>query len=82
METERRNYVTLCRALPSLVDLLALPRQKLDHSSARLNRALGGNLEGPSRRLAEIGGRLGRGLQTAVTRNGHRFSAVATPTSA
>ncbi len=40
MENRRRNYVALCRALPSLSDLLALPRQKLDHVGGRLARSL------------------------------------------
>jgi exodeoxyribonuclease VII large subunit len=40
METRRRDYTGLCRALPALADLLALPRQKLDHAGGRLGRSL------------------------------------------
>lgn len=40
MENRRRTYLALCRALPSLDALLALPRQKLDHVGGRLGRSL------------------------------------------
>ncbi len=40
MEHRRREYLALCRALPSLADLLALPRQKLDDVGGRLGRSL------------------------------------------
>jgi exodeoxyribonuclease VII large subunit len=40
METRRRDYTGLCRALPALAELLALPRQKLDHAGGRLGRSL------------------------------------------
>ncbi len=40
MEHRRRDYLALCRALPSLADLLALPRQKLDDVGGRLGRSL------------------------------------------
>jgi len=62
MEVERRNYLTLCRALPSLADLLSLPRQKLDDVGGRLGRSLGANLTRPRARLNDIGGRLSRSL--------------------
>jgi exodeoxyribonuclease VII large subunit len=41
MEAERRHYVTLCRALPSLADIVSLPRQRLDDVGGRLGRSLG-----------------------------------------
>jgi exodeoxyribonuclease VII large subunit len=62
LETERRHYVTLCRALPSLGDLISLPRQRLDDIGGRLSRALAGNLATPKQRLGDVGGRLGRSL--------------------
>ena len=40
METRRRDYAGLCRALPSLADLIALPRQRLDDVGGRLGRSL------------------------------------------
>jgi exodeoxyribonuclease VII large subunit len=40
METRRREHQALARALPSLADLLALPRQRLDHVGGRLGRSL------------------------------------------
>ena len=77
MEVERRNYVALCRALPSLDGLLSLPRQKLDHAGGRLGRALSGNVERPKARLVEIGGRLGRSLGAEAAKKRDRYSAVA-----
>ena len=40
MEARRRDYVAAARALPSLDDLLALRRQKLDDVGTRLGRSL------------------------------------------
>ena len=40
METRRKEVFALSRALPSLADLLALPRQKLDDVGGRLGRSL------------------------------------------
>ncbi len=40
MEARRREVLGLSRALPSLADLLALPRQKLDDVGGRLGRSL------------------------------------------
>jgi exodeoxyribonuclease VII large subunit len=40
METRRREHQALSRALPSLADLLALPRQRLDDIGGRLSRSL------------------------------------------
>jgi exodeoxyribonuclease VII large subunit len=76
MATRRRDYVALCRALPSLGDLLALPRQKLDEIGGRLGRALRGNVERPRRQLDEIGGRLGRSLGTEIAKKRKDFSAA------
>ncbi len=41
MEGRRRDYQALCRALPTLDDLFALRRQKLDETGGRLGRSLG-----------------------------------------
>jgi exodeoxyribonuclease VII large subunit len=40
MEARRRDYAALCRALPSLDDLFALRRQKMDDVGGRLSRSL------------------------------------------
>jgi exodeoxyribonuclease VII large subunit len=40
VEGRRRELQALCRALPSLSDLLALPRQRLDDVGGRLGRSL------------------------------------------
>jgi exodeoxyribonuclease VII large subunit len=76
MATRRRDYVALCRALPSLGDLLALPRQKLDDVGGRLGRALTGHLDRPRRRLAEAKARLGRSLVTEVVKKRKDYSAA------
>jgi exodeoxyribonuclease VII large subunit len=41
MDGRRRDYVALCRALPTLDELFALRRQKLDEVAGRLARSLG-----------------------------------------
>jgi len=44
MEGLRRDYAALTRALPTLEDLVALRRQKLDDVGGRLGRSLGGEV--------------------------------------
>jgi exodeoxyribonuclease VII large subunit len=57
MEQRRREYLALCRALPSLSDLLALPRQKLDDVGGRLGRSLSTEVAKKRERYAAIGAR-------------------------
>jgi exodeoxyribonuclease VII large subunit len=47
------------RALPSAEQLLALPRQRLDHAAARLPRALIANAQSHHREFSRLSGRLG-----------------------
>jgi exodeoxyribonuclease VII large subunit len=57
------------RALPSAEQLLALPRQRLDHAGARLPRALTANAQIHHREFSRIAGRLGpQMLRARVTR--------------
>ena len=76
MASRRRDYIALYRALPSLSELLALPRQKHDDITGRLGRALAGNLDRPRRRLAEICGRLGRSLGAEVAKKRRDYAAI------
>jgi exodeoxyribonuclease VII large subunit len=57
MEYRRRDYLALCRTLPSLSDLLALPRQKLDDVGGRLGRSLSTEVAQKRERYAAIAGR-------------------------
>jgi exodeoxyribonuclease VII large subunit len=77
LESERRHYVTLCRALPSLGDLLSLPRQRLDESGGRLGRALANNFLAPKQRLTEVRGRLARSLAAETAKKRRDFAAAA-----
>ena len=57
MENRRRDYLALCRALPSLGDLLALPRQKLDDVGGRLGRSLRTEVAKKRERYVAVGAR-------------------------
>jgi exodeoxyribonuclease VII large subunit len=58
MENRRRTYLALCRALPSLGELHALPRQKLDDAGLRLSRSLRTEVEKKRQRYMASGLRL------------------------
>jgi exodeoxyribonuclease VII large subunit len=58
MEARRRDVVALSRALPSLADILALPRQKLDHVGGRLGRSLLIEVAKKRERYVAVGGRV------------------------
>ena len=77
MEERRREVTALERALPSLADIIALPRQKLDDIGGRLGRSLlmevakkSAAWRGTARRLSPIllerGSQLGRETVGAV----------------
>jgi exodeoxyribonuclease VII large subunit len=57
-EARRRELRAALRALPSAEALLALPRQRLDHASARLPRALIANAQIHHRAFSRIASRL------------------------
>jgi exodeoxyribonuclease VII large subunit len=58
MEARRRDVAGLARALPSLGDILALPRQKLDHVGGRLGRSLLIEVAKKRERYVAVGGRV------------------------
>jgi exodeoxyribonuclease VII large subunit len=58
MESRRREIAALSRALPSLENILALPRQKLDHVGGRLGRSLLTEVAKKRERYVAVGGRV------------------------
>jgi exodeoxyribonuclease VII large subunit len=58
-QARRTELRAAIRALPSAEELLALPRQRLDHASARLPRALIANAQSHHAAFSRIAGRLG-----------------------
>ena len=67
MEARRREVTALSRALPSLADLLALPRQKLDDVGGRLGRSLRTEVVKKRERYVAIGAR----VTPAILRRAH-----------
>ena len=65
-EARRTELRAAMRALPTAEELLALPRQRLDHASARLPRALIANAQIHHREFSRIAGRLGPQVMRAV----------------
>src|SRR6266540_1710948 len=87
-EARRAELRAAIRALPTAEELLAVPRQRLDHASARLPRALTANAQIHHARFARAAGRLGpqilrarvmRGceLVTALTERAKRAEGIA-----
>src|SRR6266568_4423866 len=87
-EARRAELRAAIRALPTAEELLAVPRQRLDHASARLPRALTANAQIHHARFARVAGRLGpqvlRGrvsrcteLVIALSERGRRAETVA-----
>jgi exodeoxyribonuclease VII large subunit len=58
LENRRNDLRGLARALPQPAEVLAVPRQRLDHVSARLPRALLANTHAHERAFARLAGRL------------------------
>jgi exodeoxyribonuclease VII large subunit len=79
MEGRRRDYAALCRALPTLDDLFALRRQKLDEVSGRLGRSLGSEVAKKRAAYAGVGVRLSHALLTrGIVRSRERLGMMAT----
>jgi exodeoxyribonuclease VII large subunit len=77
-ETRRTELRSASRALPKPQDLLALARQRLDHATVALNRALGTNAHVHHVRLSRIGGRLSsRLLGNTIERRRERYLGLA-----
>ncbi|MGN6748205.1 MAG: exodeoxyribonuclease VII large subunit [Xanthobacteraceae bacterium] len=65
------------RALPKADEVLALPRQRLDHAAARLDRALRTNAHVHHVRFSRIAGRLGDRLLSAnIERRRDRYAGL------
>ncbi|GAA0867687.1 exodeoxyribonuclease VII large subunit [Brevundimonas basaltis] len=79
IEERRTRLRAVERGLPVRPeDLLALPRQRLDHAGSRLGSALHRNTAVHERRLISVAGRLSRGvLDRALERRRDRLGATA-----
>jgi len=76
-EARRNELRAAIRALPGAEELLAFPRQRLDHASTRLPRALIANAQIHHARFARAAGRLGpQILRARVTRCGELVAAL------
>ncbi|MES2835216.1 MAG: exodeoxyribonuclease VII large subunit [Pseudomonadota bacterium] len=76
LEDRRTRLRAAARGLPARPDdLLALPRQRLDHAASRLGSGLSRNLSVHERRLVSTASRLGPGLlHQRTTRAGDRLA--------
>jgi len=76
-EARRTELRAAIRALPSAEELLAFPRQRLDHAGTRLPRALIANAQIHHARFARAAGRLGpQILRARVARCGELVAAL------
>ncbi len=77
-EARRTELRAAVRALPKAEEVLAIPRQRLDHAAAGLRRALRANAHIHHMSYSRIAGRLGvQLLRTNVERRRERYSAMA-----
>ena len=77
-EARRQAVRSAARALPDVDDVLALPRQRLDHAGHSLARALRANAHIHHVSFSRIGGRLSTHLlRTNVERRRERYAGVA-----
>src|SRR6202140_1746550 len=77
-EAPRTELRSAARALPDADEVLALPRQRLDHAAAALARALRANAQIHRLGFSRIGGRLSpQLLRTNVERRRERYTGIA-----
>jgi exodeoxyribonuclease VII large subunit len=77
-EARRQAVRSAARALPGADEVLALPRQRLDHAAATLTRALRANAHIHRVSFSRIGGRLSTHLlRSQVERRRERYAGVA-----
>jgi len=77
-EARRTELRSAARALPDADEVLALPRQRLDHAAAALTRALRANAQIHRVGFSRIGGRLSpQLLRTNVERRRERYTGIA-----
>lgn len=78
-EHRRNELRSAARALPSVSELLAIPRQRFDRSAERLPRALRANTHQHDRRLSMLRGRLNVGtLKTRIGQYSERLTRLGT----
>jgi exodeoxyribonuclease VII large subunit len=76
-EARRAELRSASRALPKTEELLALPRQRLDHAAAGLNRGLQSNAHAHHVRFSRIAGRLSdRLLRANIERRRERYGGL------
>ncbi len=76
-QARRTELRAAARALPDADEVLALPRQRLDHAAAGLARGLRANAHIHHLSFSQIGGRLGAQLlRVNVERRRERFSGI------
>jgi exodeoxyribonuclease VII large subunit len=77
-EARRTELRSAARALPDADEVLALPRQRLDHAAARLPRALRANAHSHHVAFSRIGVRLNpQVIRGTVERRRERYGAIA-----
>jgi exodeoxyribonuclease VII large subunit len=77
-EARRTELRAAVRALPNADEVLAVPRQRLDHAAAALGRALRANAQIHRVDFSRIGGRLSpQLLRTTVERRRERYAGIA-----
>src|SRR5580692_8673591 len=77
-EARRTELRSASRALPDADEVLAVPRQRLDHAAAALARALRANAQIHRLGFSRIGGRLSpQLLRTNVERRRERYAGIA-----
>jgi exodeoxyribonuclease VII large subunit len=77
-EARRAAVRSAARALPDADEVLAMPRQRLDHAAARLGRALRANAHLHRVGFTRIGGRLtAHLLRSQVERRRERYAGIA-----
>jgi exodeoxyribonuclease VII large subunit len=77
-EARRSEFRAAIRALPTAEELLALPRQRLDHASTRLPRALIANAQIHHAQFSRVAGRLGPQILRARVMRGCELVAALT----
>ena len=74
-ESRRNELRAAARALPGLSELLAIPRQRLDHLGAALPRSLKANTHAHHRRFSHLAAGLTlKGLHGQVAQANHRLT--------
>jgi exodeoxyribonuclease VII large subunit len=77
-DARRSDLRSASRALPDAEELLALPRQRLDHAATRLTRALRANAQLHRVQFSRVGGRFSPHLLRGhVERRRERFAGIA-----